>query len=100
MELRVPPPPPQNPQQQQQQQQAPRPLRVPVVQGILQQYNQMPLRFRPPAALRLALRLVLEAGAPAEGSSSDDDGGSAKNACCAPLMLKLDHFTKTGSGQT
>eukprot|EP01043_Picozoa_sp_COSAG02_P069257 COSAG02_NODE_11796_length_1652_cov_1.204633_3_plen_79_part_00 len=50
---------------------------MPVVQAILMQFNQMPLRFRPPAALRLAQRLVTEAAAPIEADADITRDASA-----------------------
>ena len=50
---------------------------MPVVQAILKQFNHIPLRFRPPGALRLARRLVAEAAAPAEGDPDTASGASA-----------------------
>ena len=52
-------------------------VELPVVQAILKQFNQMPLRFRPSAALRLARRLVAEAGAPTEADAATATDASA-----------------------
>jgi hypothetical protein len=60
-------------------------VQLPVVQAILRQFNQMPLRFRPPAALRLAQRLVTEADAPVGG---DADIGSDASALDYAALLK------------
>lgn len=60
-------------------------VQLPVVQAILKQFNQMPLRFRPPTALRLAQRLVTEAGAPVEG---DGDIGTDASALDYAALLK------------
>ena len=46
-------------------------LKLPLVAGLLQQYNQVPLRFRPPEALLLAERLVA-AGAPVNSGAKDE----------------------------
>ena len=52
-------------------------VQLPVVQAILMQFNQMPLRYRPAGALRLARRLVTEAAVPVEAAADAAGGASA-----------------------
>lgn len=64
-------------------------LKVPLVTGLLQQYNQVPLRFRPAEALLLAERLV-GAGAPVNGGAREEGVTALDYAALlkAPRLLR------------